>query len=78
VADAVAPERVHVPLNVPVLLVDSETVPVGVTNVPGEVSLIVTVHEAGLLASTDDVQEIAVEVVRGVTVIVFDVPELPL
>jgi hypothetical protein len=45
VADAVVPERAQEPLNVPVvLLVVRANVPVGVMNVPGEVSATVTLH----------------------------------
>ena len=44
VADAVVPARVHV-VNDPVTPVsDSATVPVGVMNVPAEVSVTVTLH----------------------------------
>jgi hypothetical protein len=43
-AEAVVPVKVHVPPNVPLPLVASVTMPVGVMNVPGEVSVTVTVQ----------------------------------
>jgi hypothetical protein len=43
-AEAVVPVKVHVPPNIPLPLVVNVTTPVGVINVPGEVSDTVTVH----------------------------------
>jgi len=43
-AEAVVPLKMHVPVNVPLPLVVSITVPVGVMNVPGELSVTVTVQ----------------------------------
>ena len=43
-AEAVVPLKVHVPVNVPLPLVVSITVPDGVMNVPGELSVTVTVQ----------------------------------
>ena len=45
-AEAVVPLKVHVPVNVPLPLVASITSPVGVMNVPGELSVTVTVQVA--------------------------------
>lgn len=48
VAEAPLPERVHVAEeNVPGLLLEKATFPVGVTAVPGLVSVTVTVHVVG-------------------------------
>jgi hypothetical protein len=66
-----------VPVNVPVLLVVSATVPLGVMNVPVEVSVTVTVHEAAVPTVTDEVQLTVVEVVLGLTVMLV-VPLLEL
>jgi len=64
VADAVVPARVHV-VNVPVTPVSlNATVPVGVRNVPAEVSVTVTVHVEPWLTTTGVVQETAVVVAR--------------
>jgi hypothetical protein len=61
---------VQVPVNVLVTtLLDTVTVPVGVMNVPGEVSVTVTVHNEPWLIATGDAQETLVVVVRWVTVI---------
>ena len=77
VADAVVPARVHV-VNDPVTPVsDSATVPVGVMNVPAEVSVTVTVQVDAWLATTGVVQLTAVVVARGLTTILV-VPLLEL
>jgi len=44
VAEAVAPLKMHLPVNVPLPLVVSMTSPVGVMNVPGELSVTVTMQ----------------------------------
>ena len=76
VADAVVPARVHV-VNDPVTPVSLRaTVPVGVRNVPGELSVTVTVHVEPWLITTGVVHEIVVVVVRGLTVTLV-VPVLP-
>ena len=62
VADAVVPLRVHV-VNDPVTPVSLRvTVPVGVRNVPAEVSVTVTVHVEPWLTTTGVVQDTAVVV----------------
>ena len=62
VADAVVPARVHV-VNDPVTPVSLRvTVPVGVRNVPAEVSVTVTVHVEPWLTTTGVVQDTAVVV----------------
>jgi len=67
VADAVVPARVQV-VNVPVTPVSLRaTVPVGVMNVPVEVSVTVTVQVEPWLITTGVVQETVVVVVRGFT-----------
>ena len=43
-AEAVVPLKMHLPVNVPLPLVVSMTSPVGVMNVPGELSVTVTVQ----------------------------------
>ena len=69
VADAVVPARVHV-VKVPVTPVSvSATVPVGVMNVPGEVSVTVTVQVDPWLTTTGVVQLTVVVVARGLTTI---------
>jgi len=76
VADAVVPARVHV-VNDPVTPVSLRaTVPVGVRNVPGELSVTVTVQVDPWLITTGVVHEIVVVVVRGLTVTLV-VPLLP-
>ena len=45
VAAAVEPDKAHGPLNDPVLLVVNEKVPVGVKNIPVEVSVTVTMQD---------------------------------
>jgi len=68
VAEAVVPARVHV-VNVPVTPVSlNATVPVGVMNVPADVSVTVTVHVEAWLIMTGVEQLTVVVVVRGVTV----------
>ena len=68
VADAVVPDNVHV-VNVPVTPVSlNATVPVGVMNVPADVSVTVTVHVEAWLIMTGVEQLTVVVVVRGVTV----------
>ena len=75
-ATDVVPLSVQVPVNVLVTtLLDTVTVPVGVMNVPGEVSVTVTVHSEPWLIATGDAQETVVVVVRWVTVITA-LPEL--
>jgi hypothetical protein len=69
VAEAVVPDSVHAPPKVPVWLVARLTVPVGVMNVPGEVSVTVTLHVAADPIVTDAVQLILVEVALGLTTI---------
>ena len=77
VADAVVPAKVHV-VNVPVTPVSARaTVPVGVMNVPAEVSVTVTVQVEAWLATTGEVQLTAVVVARRLTTI-FVVPLLEL
>jgi hypothetical protein len=65
-ADAVVPLNVHVPVNVPLPLVTSTTTPVGVMNVPGEWSVIVTV------------QLVATPIVAGESQVNADVSDLTL
>jgi hypothetical protein len=70
VADAVVPAKVHV-VNVPPVtpVSESETVPVGVRNVPAEEeSVTVTVQVDAWLMNTGVVQLTVVEVVLGLTV----------
>jgi hypothetical protein len=70
VADAVVPANVHA-VNVPPVtpVSASETVPVGVRNVPAdEVSVTVTVQVEAWLMNTGVVQLTVVLVVRGLTV----------
>jgi hypothetical protein len=78
VAEAVVPASVHV-VKVPVTPVSaSETVPVGVRNVPAEeVSVTVTVQVEAWLITTGVVQLMVVDVVLGLTVMLV-VPLLPL
>ena len=45
-------------------LLDTVTVPVGVMNAPGELSVTVTVHSEPWLIATGDAQETVVVVVR--------------
>jgi hypothetical protein len=67
VADADDPARVHV-VNVPVTpLSERVTMPVGVMNVPVEVSVTVTLQAEPWLATTGVAQETVVVVVRGWT-----------
>jgi hypothetical protein len=76
VAEAVVPLKVHA-VNVPVTPVsDSVTVPVGVMNVPAEVSVTVTVHVDAWLITTGVVQLTVVVVVLVLTVTLV-VPVLP-
>ena len=64
------PLSVQVPVNVLVrTLLDTVTVPVGVMNVPGELSVTVTVHREPWLIATGDAHDTVVVVVRWVTVI---------
>ena len=77
VADAVVPARVQV-VNEPVTPVWlSDTVPVGVTNVPGEVSVTVTLQVEPWLITTGVLQLTVVVVARGLTTMLA-VPLLPL
>ena len=67
VAEAVVPARVHV-VNDPVTPVSLRaTVPVGVMNVPAEVSVTVTLQVEAWLMTTGVVHETAVVVTRGLT-----------
>ena len=67
VADAVVPARVHV-VNVPVTPVSlNATVPVGVMNVPTDVSVTVPVQVEAWLATTGVVQLMVVLVARRLT-----------
>jgi hypothetical protein len=76
VADALLPARVHV-VKVPVTPVSvKETVPVGVRNVPAELSVTVTVQVEAWFATTGVVQLTVVVVVLGLTVMLV-VPLLP-
>jgi hypothetical protein len=59
---------VHVPANVPVLLVVRPTVPVGVMKVPGEVSETVILHVVAVPTVTGEPQLTLVVVVLRVTV----------
>ena len=69
VAEAVVPDRVHV-VNEPVTPVSPRvTVPVGVRNVPSEVSVTVTLHVEPWLTTTGDVQVTVVVVARLFTTI---------
>ena len=64
------PLSVQVPVKVLVTtLLDTVTVPVGVMNAPGELSVTVTVHNEPWLIATGDAQDTLVVVVRCVTVI---------
>ena len=56
-------------------LLETVTVPVGVMNVPAELSVTVTVHSEPWLIATGDAQDTLVVVVRCVTVITA-LPEL--
>ena len=63
-AEAVVPARVHV-VNVPVTPVSlSATVPVGVMNVPAELSVTVTLHVEPTFTTTGVVQVTVVVLVR--------------
>lgn len=74
VADAVAPARMHgvndpeTPVSVKVI------VPVGVMNVPGELSVTVTLQVVSTLITTGDVQLTVVVVVRRFTVMLIVPP----
>ena len=69
VAEAVVPARVQV-VKLPVTPVsESPTVPVGVMNVPGEVSVTVTLHVEPWLMTTGVVHVIVVVVARLLTTI---------
>lgn len=57
-AEAVVPVKGHVPPNVPLPLVVSVTTPVGVMNVPGEVSVTVTVQVVATPMIAFEVQDI--------------------
>ena len=67
VAEAVVPARVQT-VNDPVTPVwDSPTVPVGVMNVPAELSVTVTVHVEPWFTTTGVVHDTVVVVVLGLT-----------
>lgn len=72
------PARLHRPLKVPVLFVTSGNEPVGVIGVPGELSLIAMLQVSGFPISAEDEQLMPVMVLRWLTVMAFDVPELVL
>jgi hypothetical protein len=75
-AEAPVPANVHV-VNVPVTPVsDSVTVPVGVMNVPGEVSVTVTVQVSPWLMKAGPQLTVVVVVLRVTTI--DEVPVLPL
>ncbi len=77
VAEAVDPDRLH-GVKVPASVEESETVPVGVTNVPEFVSVTVTVHVEVCPTVTGVVQETVVEVVRTTRVDrIVKLPVLP-
>ena len=77
VAEAVVPARVHV-VNDPVTPVSARlTVPVGVMNVPAEMSATVTLHVEPWLMTTGVVHDTVVVVARGLTT-TLAVPLLPL
>jgi len=77
VADAVVPDKVQV-VNVPVTPVSaSVTVPVGVRNVPAEISATVTVHNEPWLATTGVAHDTVVVVARLLTTMLA-APLLPL
>ncbi len=77
VAEAVVPDRVHV-VKEPVTPVSLRaTVPDGVRNVPGEVSVTVTVQVEPWFTTTGVVHETAVVVARLLTTMLA-VPLLPL
>ena len=71
-ANNVVPDKVHVPVNVPVPLLAKVTVPVGVTKVPGEVSVIVTVQLVALPVVAGELHETEVATFLCVTVIDVD------
>ena len=76
VAEAVVPARVHV-VNDPVTPVSARlTVPVGVMNVPAEMSATVTLHVEPWLMTTGVVHDTVVVVTRGLTT-TLAVPLLP-
>jgi len=76
VADAVVPARVHV-VNDPVTPVSLRAiVPVGVTNVPTETSVTVTLHVEPWFMTTGVVHDAVVVVARGLTTMLA-VPLLP-
>jgi hypothetical protein len=82
VAEAVLPARIHEPLNVPVLLVVSANVPVGVMKVPGDVSATVMLQVEAEPTLTGEVQLIVVVVARLFTTILavpllVECPESP-
>jgi len=56
-AEAVVPVKVHDPPNVPAPFVVKATTPVGVTNVPGELSVTVTVQVTGIPMTADEAHE---------------------
>jgi hypothetical protein len=57
-AEAVVPVKVHDPPNVPLPLVVSVTMPVGVMNVPGDVSVTVTMQVVATPMIAFELQEI--------------------
>ena len=71
-AEAVVPLKMHLPLNVPLPLVVSMTSPVGVMNVPGELSVTVTMQLVATPIVADksqvnaDVRDLAVTVTVAV------------
>ena len=71
-AEAVVPLKLHLPVNVPLPLVVSITSPVGVMNVPGELSVTVTVQMVaapivpGDSQFKEDVSDLAVTIIMAV------------
>jgi len=69
-SEAVVPVKLHVPVNVPLPLVVSITSPVGVMNVPGELSVTMTVQTVAAPIVPGDSQFNADVSVLAATVIV--------
>ena len=61
------PERVQSPLNVPVLLVPREKLPVGAIGVPGEMSVTLTLQTELAATVTGLVQETVTDTLRTPT-----------
>lgn len=67
-AEAPVPDRTHMPLKVPVLLVVRVKLMAGVIGVPGEVSVTVTLHDEAVFTVTGLAQVTVVVVDRRLTV----------